>query len=267
MTAMPITPAPEPLNSRDMLRYLTPVPFRRLVRVQLRIWRAQRGVVASTIAVTAISLAATAAGMATHHGSFTARALGQEFASSGGGAAMLWLVVGAIAGAAPFRSGWAGVMLAIAPRRLRWFTACLFSVLVWTAVAATAFGGLACAAAAAVLAAHHRPLAACAGVAVAIGPVVAGALLTAAVGFTLGAAARGVTLAIVLGLVVAPLAPLLNSAPGHPGQWLDLGAAASAVSGAPGSPHWGLPVMTACCLWVAVPALVATWRLTRSPVA
>ncbi len=237
--------------------------LRRLLRMHLRIWRAQRGVVAGTVLALAVGLAGVLFGTAMRHGAFTVASFGQQFVASTAGYTMLWLAVGAVAGAAPYRSCWAALVLVVAPRRLRWIAASFASVIGWALGTTAVLGGLSLAVAAGWLAlAAKTPLAAL-GVLTHLAPVSAATLLNVTVGFALGAAARAVTAPLILGYVLAPAAPLLSVRSVHLGRWIDLAGTTQALAAG----RFSLPVGTAVCLWVVAPALVVIWRLRRSPVA
>jgi hypothetical protein len=245
--------------------YRRPVPFGRLILVHTQIWRAQKGVVAGCLLALAVGLLSVAGSMATLSGTVTAAAVSARF----GGLPMvafslLWTAVGAIAAAAPFKSGWATVLLTVAPRRGRWLAACLASFLILTAAVAALFVALAIVATVVVLASKgHQPA-----LAVRIGRP-AGATLVlvvvqAGIGFLLGAATRSVTASIIIGYVVAPALPMTRIGSVDLGRWLDLDGGLTTLSSGLG--HGLPPALTAVVLWVAVPALVA-WSRLRSSVA
>ncbi len=252
-----------PMGSREMGRHLTPVPLRRLLRVHLDIWRAQRGVVVGTILALVVGLASTVFGVVMLTGTVTAGSLGRQFVASTEVYTLVWLAIGAVAAAAPFRSRWAAMVLVVAPRRLRWLVACFGSVLVWALGTTAVFGLLAWAAATSALALDDRSIAPGMGVPTHFWQVAVGVAVNVTVGFLLGAAARGAMVALILGYVVAPATPLLAVRSVDLGRWLDLGAATEMLAGAKPA---GPPLITAVCVWVVVPALVAVWRLRRSPV-
>jgi hypothetical protein len=248
-----------PTRAPELTRHLRPVPVGRLLRVHLTIWRAHRGVVVGTLLVLAVGLAGVLIGLSGHRDAYTTAGFGRQFISSTAAYAALWLAVGAVAGAAPFRNRWAALVLVVAPRRLRWLSASFASVIGWALGATVLLGVSASVLAAGVLAARGQDPAAAAGALTYFVPVVAATLLHAGVGFLLGAAARGVTVPLVLGYVVAPATPLLSTL-GVPGdRWIDLDGAVAAAAG-----RFSPPVAAALCLWVSVPALIASWRLRRS---
>ena len=242
-----------------------PVPFGRLILVHARIWRAQNGVVAGCLLALAVGVLSVAGSMATLSGTVTAAAVSTRF----GGLpivafSLLWSAVGAIAGAAPFRSGWAAVLLTVAPRRGRWLAACLASFLLLTAAVTVLFTALAFVVTVVVLAAKgHNPAPA-----VSIGRSAGAALvivvIQAGIGFLLGAATRSVTASIIIGYVVSPTLPLARIGSVDLGRWLDLDGALTTLSSGPG--HALPAALTAVVLWVAVPALAA-WSRLRSSVA
>jgi hypothetical protein len=246
-----------------MTGYLAPVPLRRLLRVHLRIWRVQRGVLIGTVLAMTVGLAGVLLGIWLTHGPVTTTGLGQRFVAASGGYTVLWLAVGAVAAAAPYRSRWAALVLVIAPRRLRWLAASYASMIVWALGATVGLGGLSVIAAAGALALNgQRPVAAL-GIILHLGSVTAATLLNVTVGFLLGSVFQGVTGPLLIGYVLAPAAPLLSVRSVHLGRWLDLGAATEALAAG----RFGLSTMTALCLWVIAPAMVAIWRVQRSPVA
>jgi hypothetical protein len=203
--------------------------------------------------------------MATLSGTVTAAVVSARFSGLPIAAfALLWPAVGAIAAAAPFKSGWAAVLLTVAPRRGRWLAACLVSFLLLTAVVTALFTALAIVVTVAVLAARgHDPV-----LAVSIGRPAGATLVMVVVqtgiGFLLGAATRSVTASIIIGYVVAPVLPMAAIGTFDLGRWLDLDGALTTLSSGLG--HALPPALTAVVLWVAVPALVA-WSRLRSSVA
>jgi len=245
--------------------YRRPVPFGRLVRVHARIWRAQRGVVTGALVALSAGLLSVTWSMGTLSGSVTGAAVSSR--ASGlpiGVFTLLWLAVGAAAAAAPFKSGWATVLLTVAPRRGRWLAACLVSFLVLAVAVTAAFAVLAFVLTMIVLAVTgHSPA-----LALSIGRPMAATLVTvlvqAGVGFVLGAATRSVTASIIIGYVLAPALLAIRIGSVDLGHWLDLSGALSALSSGPG--HALPPALTAMLLWLGVPALVA-WSRLRSSVA
>ncbi len=243
-------------------RFLAPVPFGRLLRVQLGIWRVQRGVLGGTLIAVLAGLAGVLFAFTMQDAATSPAAAGQLFTGAGSAYTLCWLAVGIVAGASPYRSGWATLVLVIAPRRLRWLAACGVSMILWTLVATLLFGVLSTVMAAGVLATRGADPASALGVVTDIGPVFAAALLRTAVGFALGAAMRNVTAPLVLGFAIAPALPLLSLGRSEVGRWTDLGAAIDAL--AAGRPHW--TAVTALTLWLVLPAVVAALRLRRGPV-
>jgi hypothetical protein len=239
------------------------VPFGRLILIHARIWRAQKGVVAGCLLTFVAGLVGVVASTATLPGTVTAAAVGTRFGFPVAAFSLFWLAVGAVAAAAPFKSGWATVVLSVAPRRGRWLAACLASFLLLTAAVTAVFIGLAFVVAAAVLAVKgHDPA-----LALAIGRPAAGLLaavvFNGGIGFLLGAATRSVTASIIIGYVVAPTAPLAKIGSIDLGRWLDFNGALDGLAAHPDG-NALLPAVTAVALWVAVPALVAWSRLRSS---
>jgi hypothetical protein len=239
---------------------MTPVPIGRLLRVHLRIWRAHRGVLIGTVLALAVGLAGLGVGLAMRSGT---PSIGALFVASTSAYPMIWLAVGIVAAAAPYRSRWAALVLVVAPRRMRWLVAAFASMIGWALGATAVLAVLGVAVGAGTLALNGQSPTAALGVLTHLGPVAGATLVNVTVGFALGAAARSVTAPLILAYVVAPAAPLLSIKDVHPGRWFDLGGMTTAV--ATGRP--GLHAATALCLWVIAPALVAIWRLRRSPVA
>jgi hypothetical protein len=246
-----------------MTQYLAPVPMNRLLLTHLRIWRAQRGVMVGTVLALTVGLAGVLFGIVTKDGTFTTASLGRQFVASAGAYTMFWLAVGGIAAAAPYRSRWGALVMVVAPRRLRWFAVTFASMIVWALGATALLVGLSLAVSAGALALSGQSPVAALGILTNTGPVTAATLLNVTVGFMLGAAARGVIAPLIAGYALAPATPLLRVRDVHLGRWIDLGGATDSFA----SGRLGLPVITALCLWVVVPAFVAIWRLRRSPVA
>ena len=223
---------------------MTAVPMDRLLRVQLRIWLAQRGVVIGAVLALALGLAVVALGSAaSDEVSFSVYAT-------------VWLAIGALAGAAPFRSRWAPVVLVVAPRRLRWFATCFVSLLAIAMAVTVAFALLTAA-----IAASHGT----------VGdalthlwqPLVAVAV-DVSVGFFLGAATRATAAALTIAYVVSPMVSLLVVGPVDVGHWLNLSAAVEVVTAA--RLDGGLPTVTALFAWLVAPAVIAAWRLRHRPI-
>jgi hypothetical protein len=240
-------------------QFLAPVPMTRLLRAHLRIWRAQPGVLLGTGLALAAGLAGLLLGMSR---TGDAVAFGQRFAASTSGYSAFFLVIGVIAGAAPFRSRWAAVVLVVAPRRLRWLAASFASVIVWTLGTTMLLAAVCLAAGTVALTLHGSSPSAALGVLTHVGPVVGTTLFNVTVGFVLGAAVRGITVPLILAFVVAPGIQLLSFWDRRLGRWIDLDATMEALLAG----RVGLPTATALCLWVIAPALVAVWRLRGSPV-
>jgi len=245
--------------------YRRPVPFGRLILVHAQIWRAQKGVVAGCLLALAVGLLSVVASMATLSGTVTADVVRTRFSGLAIAAfSLLWLAVGAIAAAAPFKSGWATVLLTVAPRRGRWLAACLVSFLLLTAAVTALFTALAVVVTVAVLAARGHNPALAGNIGRPAGATLVLVLIQAGIGFLLGAATRSVTASIIIGYVVAPTLPMAKIGSVDLGRWLDLDGALTSVSSGPGHPL--APALTAGLLWVAVPAVVA-WSRLRSSVA
>jgi len=246
--------------------YRSPVPFGQLILVQLRIWRAQRGVVAGCLLALVAGLAGVVATTATLSGTVTAATISTRFTGFPLTTfSLVWLAVGAVAAAAPFKSGWATVVLTVAPRRGRWLAACLVSFLLLTVAVTALFAVLAVAVTAAALAVKgHDPA-----LALAIGRparlLLALVVVQAGVGFLLGAATRSVTASIIIGYVVAPTVPQFAKVGSvELGPWLDLNGALDTLTSAHADAHAVLPALTATVLWILAPALVAWSRLRSS---
>jgi hypothetical protein len=245
--------------------YRSPVPFGTLVRVHARIWRAQRGVVGGSLLAFAAGLLSVVGIVALLPATVTAASVATRFTGFPIVAySLVWLAVGAVAGAAPFKSGWAMVVLTVAPRRGRWLAACLVSFLLVAGAVTVLFGALSVLLTAIVLAAKGHSPSLVAGMirpALLTGVLV---LIQAGVGFLLGAASRSVTASIIIGYVVAPILPAARIGSVDLGRWLDLnGALTTASSAHPGGQALAAAV-TAIVLWVAVPTLIAWSRLRRS---
>jgi hypothetical protein len=243
--------------------YRRPVSFAGLITVHASIWRAQKGVVAGALVPLVLGVLSVTATMATLSGPVDAAAVSARFSGFPTIAySLIWLAVGAIAGAAPFKSGWASVVLTVAPRRGRWLTACLASFLLLTVAVTVVFAVLAVVATAAALTAKGQDP----GLALSIGRSALMMLILVAiqamVGFLLGAASRSVTAGIVIGYVVAPAAILAHVGSVDLGRWLDFNGALSALS----TGHATAPALTAVVLWTAAPTLIA-WSRLRSSVA
>ncbi len=253
------TAAATPARTR---RFLAPVPFGRLVRVQVGIWRVQRGVLGGTLVAVLAGLAGVLFAFAMQDAVTSRAAAGSVFAGASSVYTLCWLAVGIVAGASPYRSGWAALVLVMAPRRLRWLAASGVSLVLWTVAATIAFGVLSTVMAAGVLAVRGVDPGSALGVVTDLGPVFAAAVLRAGVGFALGAAMRNVTAPLVLGFAVAPALPLLSLGRSQVGRWTDVGGAIDAL--AAGRPGWA--AAAALTLWLVLPAVVAALRLRSGPV-
>jgi hypothetical protein len=174
---------------------------------------------------------------------------------------MAWLAIGAFAGAAPFRSRWAVMVLALAPRRTRWLAACYGSVLAWALAATAAFTVLAGIVTAISLAHRGRPMWAALGTVTSLWQLAIAVSVEVTVGFCLGAATRGTAVTLLTGYVALPLTVVWL---GQAGPWIDLDAARNAISHLAAIPHDPAPMICALCLWVAGPAVLAAVRLRRS---
>jgi hypothetical protein len=239
------------------------VPFRRLLRIQLRIWLEQRSMTIGTALTLALGLLTTVIAISTLPAPATTASVAHRFASSAQLYVMAWLAIGALAGAAPFRSRWAVLVLALAPRRTRWLAACYGSVLAWALTATVVFTGLAGIAAAVSLARSGRPLWAALGTVTSLWQLAIAVSVDVTVGFCLGAATRGTTVTLLTCYVALPLAVAWW---GQAGPWIDLDAARNAISDLAATPHHPAPMISALCLWVAGPAVFAAVRLRRSAI-
>ncbi len=144
------------LHDPDTDRWLAGVPLSRLLRIHLRIWLEQRSMTAGTVLASALGLLSTVIAISTMPAAVTTVAVAHRFASWAQMYVAAWLAIGAFAGAAPFRSRWAVMALALAPRRPRWLAACYGSVLAW-ALAATAVFTVLAGIATAIALAHGGP--------------------------------------------------------------------------------------------------------------
>jgi len=245
-------------------RYRHPVSFGRLVLIHLQIWRAQKGVVAGCLLAFAAGLVAVGATMARLSGPVTGAAVGSRFTGLPFAVfSLLWLAVGAIAAAAPIKSGWAAVVLTVAPRRGRWLAACLVSFLLLAVAVTALFAVLAVAVTVAVLAANGQDPAPALAIGRPAGLMLLLVAIQAGVGFLLGAATRSVTASIIIGYVLAPALPAAKFGSVDLGRWLDLNGALSTISAGHPDGYALLSVLSAMALWVVVPALVA-WSRLRS---
>jgi hypothetical protein len=224
-----------------------------LLRAQLRIWLAQRGLLVGIVLALAVALASVGLGSAVTDDldpALPARIY-----------AVAWLAIGSLAGAAPFRSRWAAVVLVVAPRRLRWLATCYGSVLAIAMAAAVVYGVLAAA-----IATFSTP-AAGAAVLTHLWQPLAGVLLTVSVGFFLGAATRATAAALTIGFVVAPAVAAFDFGSLDVGRWVNLQAVTDVFITA--RLHDGLPmptVLTALCTWLLAPVLITVWRLKHAAI-
>jgi len=248
----------------DTNRWLAGVPLGRLLRIHLRIWLEGRSMTGATGLALAFGLVSTVIAVSTMSAPVTTAAVTHRFASSAQAYVMVWLAIGAVAGVAPFRSRWAVMALALAPRRPRWLAACYGSVLAWALAATTVFTVLAGIATAATLAHNGRPLWAALGTVTCPWQLAIAVSVNVTVGFCLGAATRGMAVTLLTCYVAAPLAVI---GWGEAGPWIDLDAARNAVSHLAATPHGLAPTIGALCLWVVGPAILAAVRLRRSAIA
>lgn len=267
MTPQSVTTTP-PTTDRAMdgrHGYRRPVPFGRLVLVHMRVWRVQRGVSIGFLLILAAGLLSAVGMMATMSGPVTYATVASRFGGFPVVAfTLLWMAVGAVAGASPFKAQWAAVVLTVAPRRGRWLAASLVAFLLSSLAVAIVFVVSAGVVTAAILAGKGHSVAAVLGMGRPAALALTLAVVQAGLGFLLGSATRSVAAAIIIGYVVTPLLPLLKFRSLNLGRWLDINAATGAISagGTDGRPL--LPIITAAVLWVCVPALVAWLRLRSS---
>ena len=247
----------------DTGRWLGGVPFGRLLRIQLRIWLGQRSMTVGTALTLAAGLLTTMIASSTMAAPVTIAAFANRFAFSAQLYVLAWLAIGAFAGAAPFRSGWAAMILALAPRRTRWLAVCYGSVLAWALAATAVFAVLAGSVAAVSFACNGRPLGAALGTVTSLWQLAIAVSVDVTVGFCLGAATRGTALTLLTCYVALPLTVVWW---GEAGPWIDLDAARNAISHLAAMPHGPAPVIGALCLWLAGPAVFAALRLRRSAI-
>jgi hypothetical protein len=246
----------------DTGRWLAGVPLSRLLRIHLRIWLEQRSMTAGTALTLALGLLTTVIAFSTMSAPVTTAAVAHRFASSAQLYVMVWLAIGAFAGAAPFRSRWAVMVLALAPRRTRWLAACYGSVLAWALAATAVFAVLAGIVTAISLAHSGRPLWAALGTLTSLWQLAIAVSIDVTVGFFLGAATRGTAVTLLACYVALPLTVVWW---GEAGPWIDLDAARDAISHLAAT-HDPAPMISALCLWVAAPAVFAAVRLRRSAI-
>jgi hypothetical protein len=247
----------------DAGRWLARVPFSRLFRIQLRIWLEQRSMTAGTALTLAAGLLTTMIASSTMPAPVTVTAFASRFAFSAQLYVMAWLAIGAFAGAAPFRSRWAVLVLALAPRRTRWLAACYGSVLAWALAATAVFTMLAAIVTAISFACNGRPLWAALGTLTSLWQLALAVSVNVTVGFCLGAATRGTALTLLTCYVALPLTVVWW---GDAGPWIDVNAARNAISHLVAAPHDPAPMLSALCLWIAGPAILAAVRLRRSAI-
>ena len=247
----------------DTGRWLAGVPLNRLLRTHLRIWLEQRSMTTGTAFALALGLLTTVIAFSTMSAPFTTAAVAHRFASSSQFYVMTWLAIGAFAGAAPFRSRWAVMVLALAPRRTRWLAACYGSVLAWALAATAVFTVLASIVTASILAHGGRPLWAALGTVTSLWQLAIAVSVEVTVGFCLGAATRGTAVVLLTGYVGLPLAVVWW---GKAGPWIDLDAARNAISHVADTSHGPAPMIGALFLWVVGPAVFAAVRLHRSAI-
>jgi hypothetical protein len=244
-------------------RWLAGVPLSRLLRIHLRIWLEQRSMTAGTALALALGLLSTVIAISTMPAAVTTVAVAHRFASWAQMYVAAWLAIGAFAGAAPFRSRWAVMALALAPRRPRWLAACYGSVLAWALAATAVFTVLAGIVTAIALAHGGRPPWAALGTLTCLWQLAIAVSVNVTVGFCLGAATRGPAVTLLVCYVALPLAVV---GWGEVGPWIDLDAARNVVSDLATTPHGPASVISALCLWVAGPAVFAAVRLRRSAI-
>jgi hypothetical protein len=245
----------------------SPMPFMRLLRVQLRAWGGQRGIVWITAVALMVGLGAIVFGPGVpDKPDPTATDVETGVLAASIGFLLLWMAIGVLAGAAPFRSGWLGMILSVAPRRLRWLAASYVSIIAWAVAGTVMFGALGWAAVTALLVNNGDDPSAGTGVLTALPAIGIKILLDTTVGFALGSAVRGVAVPLMAGYVGAGMIPVL-AGPSHGFSRLaDLNAATDAVAGTR-VPSSGIgPVIAALVLWMVLPAAIAATRLRRSAV-
>jgi ABC-2 type transport system permease protein len=258
------TATPPVLDKHVTDRHQAPVPFVRLLRVQLRAWRSQRAVVWLTVLATVLGLAGTALVLAVGGGPPpSAGAVRDKFEAAARAYALLWVAIGVMAGTAPYRAGWASVILGVAPRRLRWLSASYVAVLGWALAATVAFAALAVPVGMATLALRGHDVGAVTGVMAEMPWLTARVVLGVIVGFGLGAASGAVTAPLLLVYVVSGFIPLLDNVTRGVARWVDVSTATEVVSGTQHAPHGNGPVVVALAVWTVLPALAAAYRLRR----
>jgi hypothetical protein len=260
MSATETVPSPAAIAASKLLdRRRRPMPFSRLLQVQLRAWRGQRGMVWCSGIAIVLGVGIALFGVNSIDGTATAALVRDKFGIAPG-FTMLWLAIGVVAGSAPFRSGWAGMVLCVAPRRLRWLAASYASVLGWAAGTLIVFGALSVAATALLTGG------AAVGVLGALPSVAVKVLVDVTIGFALGSVFRSVALPLMAGYFLTSLVPLLDGPSKGVSRLFDINAATQAAAGAAAAPHGIGPVIAALVLWTVVPVVVAAIRLQRSDV-
>ena len=247
----------------DTNRWLAALPFSRLLRIHLRLWAEQRSMIAGTALSLALGLLTTMIAVSTLSAPVTTASVGDQFVFSAQIYVMAWLAIGAFAGAAPFRSRWAALVLALAPRRSRWLAACYGSVLAWALAATVVFTMLAGIVTAIGLAQRGRPLGAAAGTVTSLWQLAIAVSIEVTVGFCLGVAAQATAVTLLTGYLALPLAVVWW---GEAGRWIDLDAARNAISHVTPMPHDPAPMIGALCLWLGGPVIAAAVRLRRSAI-
>jgi hypothetical protein len=255
--------AVDPHGHLDTGRWLAGVPFSRLFRVQSRIWLEQRSMTAGTALTVTAGLLTTVIASSTMPAPVTIAAFANRFAFSAQLYVMAWLAIGAFAGAAPFRSRWAVMALALAPRRTRWLAACYGSVLAWALAATAVFTVLAGIVTAISFAYRGRTPWAALGTVTSLWQLAIAVSVDVTVGFCLGVATRGTAMTLLTCYVALPLTVVWW---GDAGPWIDLDAARNAISHLTAMPRDPAPTISALCLWVAGPAIFAAVRLRRSAI-
>ena len=243
----------------------SPMPFMRLLRVQLRVWGGQRGIVWITVVALAVGLGAIVFGPGMpDKADPTATDVKTGVVTASFGFLLLWMAIGVLAGAAPFRSGWLGMILSVAPRRLRWFAASYVSIIAWAVAGTVVFGAFGWAAVTALLVSNGDDLSAGTGVLTALPAIGSKILLDTTVGFVLGSAVRGVAMPLMAGYVGAGIVPAFAGPSHNLSRLADLNAATDAVTSMR-APSSGIgPVIAALVLWMVIPAVIAALRLRRS---
>lgn len=235
-----------------------PMPFTRLLYVQLRSWRCHRGITWLTGIALLLGLAGIMFATRSLDEHANSAAVATMFRGATGGYSLLWLAIGVLTGATPFRAGWVGMIVSIAQDRVRWLAASYLSVLCWAVGTTVLFGALSSVIITGRLAERGPGI----GVVTSMPSVVAGVLVSVTVGFALGSAARSVAIPLMLGYVGATALPLLDAPSKGLTRAIDLDTARAAIAGAE-PPHGIGLVIVALCVWTVVPAALAVIRLRR----